>query len=405
MNTTELSELMQKILKEMEVKGYKEQTINSESNTFNQLIKYCENKKINNYNLNVGMDFLEEHYHLSMHKTPRYRCRRLRSIYLLEWYLNGKDITKMTIPRDYTITTPKEFMDIINDYKEYLILNNYSQKTINYKVHSLNLLFEYALNNKVTTYQNISKELIYNFLDNIKDKYVNETIYTMKYHIKNFYDYLYNLDNKFMSGKSIFPKILKCDREKLPSYYTKDEIKKVLSLIDTNTKIGKRDYAVLLIAITYGLRNSDIVNLTFENIDWIHNKIVIIQYKTKEKLELSLTEQVKLSLIDYIKNARPKIDSNKLFLRFRFPYEYNGNKSLYKSFEKYLVNSNIEIKGRKKGIHSLRHSCATNLLSNNVQLPVISSILGHKSVETTKKYISIEKEQLKKISLEVPDYE
>ena len=404
MNTTELSELVKKLLKEMEVKGYKEQTISSESNTFNQLLKYCESKKINNYNLNVGMDFLEKHYHLSTHKIPRYRCRRLRSIYLLEWYSNGKDITKMTIPRDY-ITTPKEFIDIINNYKEYLILNNYSEKTINHKIHSLNLLFEYALNNKITICQNISKELIYNFLNDIKDKYADNTIYAMKYHIKNFYDYLYNLDNKFMSGKSIFPRILKCDREKLPSYYTKDEIKEVLSNVDTNTKIGKRDYAVLLIAITYGLRNSDIVNLTFKNIDWIHNKIVIIQYKTKEKLELILTEQVKLSLIDYIKNARPKIDSDKLFLRFRFPYEYNGNKSLYKSFEKYLVNSNIEIRDRKKGLHSLRHSCATNLLANNVQLPVISSILGHKSIETTKKYISIEKEQLKKISLEVPDYE
>ncbi len=405
MNTTELSELMQKLLKEMEVKGYKEETIKSESNTFNQLLKYCKNKKISNYNLNIGMDFLEEHYHLSMHKIPRYRCRRLRSIYLLEWYFNGKDITKMTIPKDNVLTTPKEFMDIIDDYKEYLILNNYSLKTINHKIHSLNLLFEYALNNKVTIYQNISKELIYNFLNDIKEKYADNTIYSIKYHIKNFYDYLYNLDNNFMSGKSIFPRILKYDREKLPSYYTKDEIKEVLSLVDTNTKIGKRDYAVLLIAITYGLRNSDIVNLTFKNIDWTHNKIVIVQYKTKENLELNLTEQVKLSLIDYIKNARPKIDSDKLFLRFRFPYEFSGNKSLYKSFAKYLVNSNIEINGRKKGIHSLRHSCATNLLANNVQLPVISGILGHKSIETTKKYLSIEKDQLKKISLEVPDYE
>lgn len=405
MNTTELSRLMQKVLKEMEVKGYKAQTINSESSTFNQLIKYCKRKKINNYNLNVGMDFLEEHYHLSTHNTPRYHCRRLRSIYLLEWYLNGKDITKMSIPRTYTITTPKEFTDIINDYKEYLISNNYSKKTIKYKVRNLSLLFEYALNNKITNYQNISKELIYNFLDNIKDKYANSSIYALKYHIKNFYDYLHNLDNNLMSGKSIFPKILKYEREKLPSYYTKEEIKEILSIINTNTKIGKRDYAVLLLAITYGLRNSDIVNLTFKNIDWIHNKIIIIQYKTKEKLELSLTEQVKLSLIDYIKNARPKIDSEKIFLKFKFPYEYNGNKSLYKCFEKYLVNSSIEIKGRKKGIHSLRHSCATNLLSNNVQLPVISGILGHKSIETTKKYLSIEKEQLKKISLEVPDYE
>ena len=169
--------------------------------------------------------------------------------------------------------------------------------------------------------------------------------------------------------------------------------------------MGKRDYAVLLLAITYGLRNSDIVNLKFENIDWIQNKIRIVQYKTTKNLELELTENVKIALLDYVKNSRPNFKSDYIFLKFRMPYEYSGNKSLYMSIRKYIDKSNININDRKKGLHACRHSCATNLLTNNVELPVITGILGHSSMDITKTYLSVDIEQLKKISLEVPKYE
>lgn len=406
MNTKELELLIQKVLKEMEVKGYKKQTISSERNTFNQLIKYCIDKEVDNYNMQIGMQFLEEHYHLSEHNNAtRYKCRRLRTIYLLEWYSKGVDITKKSIPRIHKYSIPESYLEMIKEYEYYLLSNGYSSRSINYKVYTLNILFNFAIKKGIYNYEEISKELIYEFIDNINNDYCNSSLYAIKYHIKNFYDYLFESKKSTISGKSIFPRIIKKDREKLPSYYTKEEIKKIISLVDTTKKIGKRDYAVLMLAITYGLRNSDIVNLTFKNIDWNHNKIIITQYKTKEKLELSLTEQVKLSLLDYIKNARPNIQSDYIFLNFKFPYEYHQNKSLYKSLEKYILVSDIEIKDRKKGLHSLRHSCATNMLSNNVQLPVITGILGHSSIETTNIYLSVSIEQLKKISLEVPNCE
>ena len=151
--------------------------------------------------------------------------------------------------------------------------------------------------------------------------------------------------------------------------------------------------------------NSDIIRLKYENILWNENKIEIIQFKTKKLLELPLTDNVKYALLDYLKNARPDFESNHIFLKFKIPYEYQGNKTLYKSIKKYIKASGIDVKERKMGLHSLRHSCATNLLSNNVQLPVITGILGHSSIQTTSMYLSVGLEQLKKISLEVPKYE
>ena len=112
----------------------------------------------------------------------------------------------------------------------------------------------------------------------------------------------------------------------MPSYYTIDEINQILKQVDRNTKKGKRDFAILLLAIVYGLRNSDIVHLKKENILWNENKIELVQYKTKRLLELPLTENVKYSLLDYLKNARPKINTPYIFLPTKPPYTYTDMK-------------------------------------------------------------------------------
>ena len=406
MNTDELKMLIQKILEEMEVNGYKLETINAEKCTFNSLLKFCKNNKIEKYDINVGFEFLEKHYNLSKRKsTNRYKCRRLRSIYLIEWFRTGENIRRKSIPQKCKNIIPEKYIAITETYESFLIKKNLSNKTITLKLSTLAKLFSFASMNGINSYEKITKELIYDFIEIQKGKYQYAYIYSMLYHIKTFYDYLYREGKSEMNGKKIFPRIIKKERKKILSYYTKDEIKQILSLVDTSTKIGKRDYAVLLLAITYGLRNSDIVNLTFSNIDWNHNKMGIIQFKTKAYLELVLTENVKYALLDYIKNARPKYKSNYIFLKFRMPYEYTENKSLYNSIQKYIDKSNINVGTRQKGLHSLRHSVASNLLNNNVPLPVITGVLGHSSIEVTNIYLSINLEQLKKISLEVPDYE
>ena len=369
------------------------------------MLKYCKKNNILNYSDEIGFKFLEDHYHLS-ELSDRSKCRRIRSIYLLKWISEGKDITVECIPRECTYYIPKGYQEIIDEYKKYLISNKYSNSTIRGKINTLTRLFCYSKDRKINDYSLITREVIYDFLNDVKDEYSLRSFYTITYRIKNFYDYLYDNNKSYFNGSDLFPKIIKQDKVTLPSYYTKDEIIKILSTVDTTTKIGKRDYAVLLLAVTYGLRNSDIINLSFDNIDWNHNLISIIQQKTKIRLELYLTEQVKLSLLDYIKNARPNVESNHIFLKFKFPYEYNfNNKTIYRCLSKYIKKANIDVNGRKRGLHSLRHSCANNLLSNNTQLPIITGIFGHSSTNTTKTYLSIDLNQLKKISLEVPDNE
>ena len=78
---------------------------------------------------------------------------------------------------------------------------------------------------------------------------------------------------------------------------------------------------------------------------------------------------------------------------------------LTKNKKKAFLKANIDISRKKAGAHSLRHSLATNMLKNNTPLPIIKEVLGHTNINTTERYISVDIEGLRRMSLEVPTYE
>lgn len=195
----------------------------------------------------------------------------------------------------------------------------------------------------------------------------------------------------------------KYSKEKLPSYYSKEEILQFENQIDRLSIVGKRDYAMFLLASRLGLRSSDIRLLQFSDIDWDKNEIRIIQKKTKKPVILPLLEDVGTAIIDYVMNARPDTKDKSIFVSFRAPYHVITAATFSGMVAKYIHRSDIDWGGKHHGSHSLRHSLATNLLGGNVSLPVISSILGHSSTNTTKSYLAIDVQSLMYCSHEVPD--
>lgn len=194
----------------------------------------------------------------------------------------------------------------------------------------------------------------------------------------------------------------KYKREKIPSYYSKDEICRIEATVDRYSVVGKRDYAMMLLASRLGLRSADIRNLKFSDIDWDRNEISIIQTKTQKTVVLPLWEDVGVAIIDYIQNSRPKTKMKEIFVSFRPPYRVITSATLSTMISKHVFMAGIDIKDKHHGAHALRHSLATNLLSNNVSLPTISSILGHSSTESTKSYLTIDLNSLMFCSHDTP---
>lgn len=192
---------------------------------------------------------------------------------------------------------------------------------------------------------------------------------------------------------------------KLPTTYTTDEIKRILQAVNRHSAIGKRDYLVILLAVEYGWRSSDITGLKFENIDWDNNVIRIIQQKTGITADYPLLSTVGNAIIDYVKNGRPESDYSNVIVsaqrgKMGMPLT---SPTIHSIVSRYMREADIsDWKKKKHGAHSLRHSMATNMLERNISLPTISAILGHQTTESTKVYISLDENKLKQCSLDIP---
>ena len=142
------------------------------------------------------------------------------------------------------------------------------------------------------------------------------------------------------------------------------------------------------------------------NLDWEKSSIQIIQHKTKNKNTLPLLEDVGLAIIDYLKYGRPDVESDFLFLRISPPVGKLEAPTLHSIVTKHLTTAGIKVdSGKKHGPHALRHSLASALLEENISLPVISEILGHRNSKSTSEYLNIDINQLKMCSLDSPPFE
>ena len=291
---------------------------------------------------------------------------------------------------------------ILKLYYQHLISLENSNNTINLKLMYV-YIFERYLGNK--TFKTINKEDVYNYISECSKlnwgiSYQDNN----KFQIKMFLNWTYENNITNISGEMVFPKIVWHRKTNIRTYYTKEEITKLLNVIDIKTNQGKEDYLIISLICYFGLRISDVVNLKLSNIDFNKNTISIIQYKTDKLLTLSLIDKVKYPLLDYLKNVRP-IDTNidYIFITNVKPYRHKLELKTHNYIVKnYLEKAGVNINGRKHGFHSLRHSFSTSLLNEDVSLYSISTILGHQQLDTTIVYLDIDTSKLKELALEVP---
>jgi integrase/recombinase XerD len=188
--------------------------------------------------------------------------------------------------------------------------------------------------------------------------------------------------------------------EKLPHSLDWEIVRSLLKSIDRSTPTGKRDYAILSLITTYGLRASEIVSLKLENIEWRKNRILIFQRKTSTPLILPLMDNIGESILDYIRQGRPSVGCREIFVRHRAPSGPLKPVAVTDIFQYLAKNSGLEIPF--KGVHCLRHSYAVHLLRKGISLKEIGDILGHRNFESTCVYLRLNIEDLRTIPLSIP---
>lgn len=201
------------------------------------------------------------------------------------------------------------------------------------------------------------------------------------------------------------PKIRVYRDAHIPTIWSRDDVTKLLAAVDRGSPKGKRDYAILLMTSRLGMRVGDIRTLRLEHLDWEQARLRMPQSKTGVSLDLPLPEDVGEALIDYLRHGRPKSAHREVFLLARAPYGplYPTN-NLHRVIALWRRRAGIPAarpRGRQ-GLHSLRHTLATRLLEAGTPLQTIANIIGHLSLESTRKYTKVNVAALQSVAID-PD--
>lgn len=181
-----------------------------------------------------------------------------------------------------------------------------------------------------------------------------------------------------------------------------DEIRNVAEQVDHETPSGKRDNAILQLEIHTGLRAGDIANLRLIDIDWKNSEVRLVQGKTQKQLTLPLDAHAGAALIDYILNGRPKSNSPYMFLRSLAPYnKFKNGVSIACIFRKYLKKAGLShFEGDGRTFHGIRRTLGTEMVIQGIPVTTVSQVLGHRTSNAAKQYISLNIKDLRQCALE-----
>lgn len=364
-------------------------------------IVYAREHDIDSFSIDHGIQFLEDHYSMSQKMAEKkWNGVYLRCINAMaEYQLTGTvDMYLVSTRKKYYF--PEAFKDSADAYLSYREYIGISSKSIQISRLYLSRFFAFLNTKNVMSLDTVTVPIVLEFLKSLSSfgkPTINSIMRTVRYYLK------YCHDNGIMH-EELFSKLPNPHynrQSRLPSTYTEDEVRKTLDTIDMRNPCGIRDYAIILLIARLGLRSSDVANLRFSNIDWESDRIRLTQVKTGNPLELPLLSDVGEAIINYLKNARPKTESDHVFIRVQPPYTEFRSGAVGALVHEHLLRAGIHLEGRKSGSHALRHSLASRLLEHEIPLPVISEILGHVNTQTTMTYLRIDINELKKCALEV----
>ena len=176
-----------------------------------------------------------------------------------------------------------------------------------------------------------------------------------------------------------------------------DDVRRMLDAVDRRTVAGKRDYAILVLLVTYGLRGREVAAMTLDDVDWKRERLRVPERKAGHSTGYPLSPTVGAALLDYLQHGRPKTTERRIFLRVLAPQGPITDGAISGRVAYYMHRAGISV--RRAGSHTLRHTCVQRLVDADFPFKVIGDYVGHRGPESTEIYAKIAVESLREVAL------
>lgn len=352
------------------------------------------------------LDYYQETLSVRPFEKPStvYLRRKARILQMLNDVINGRRPKRKYCYGNSVIPSVYEHEATV--YSDWMTRQGKSSGTISSRMGRIKVFFIFLADNGCREIESINPNLMVQFITQLSGKYSSQGKANILYTLRNFFSSPEISCRLACDPMPLLSQLHSHKHERLASCYSTTEIRDVMAAVDRSTKPGKTDYLMMILACVYGLRVSDIRELRFSSINWKKNTITLHQYKTKRYVKFPMIEAVILALLDYIKNVRPSSDDPHVFIKHRSPHEpYAQNDHFSYRISRYFVMAGVNTVNKHHGLHSMRHSLATELIADEFPVNEVATIMGHTTIASTNTYIWSDIRHLKIAALEVPGYD
>ena len=376
------------LLEKLSSQGCSPITVTGHRYQCNSIFKWLRENGYDYYSAEGGNRFLNDY--LAEHGKNQYYTNLRTVVYRLNDIIND---TWRNVHSDKGkhFCLSDAFIEIVNRYCSWNTNTGHAVGTIRNKRYAVSWFLDELVKQNCRSLADLSPM-------QISQACIKITDHNLWGEIKLFLRYLTDYEGVTSDYSTIVP-----HRSKpyvIPSVYSIEEIRQVEDIIDTSSIIGKRDYAMILLASRMGMRSGDIVGLRIKD---VQNKtdIDIIQEKTGNILHLPLIKDVKTAIEEYL-SVRPSAQSDLIFINVYAPYNPVTTSTLRVALKKYIGLAKVDPGKRKSGPHAFRSSLASSMVNNDISYETVRKVLGHSSQSAIKHYARIDIEILRRYSLTPP---
>lgn len=396
--------LADQVIESLKKLNYAHNTVCAIRASFNRICAFARDRNERYFSEELGKEYLEHRYGCTtnyyLEPFPRKAKEAIRSVRLLgDYQLHGVVIRRIVKRKGYL--KPPQFEKILTAYEKECEANEYSLRGMRSRLQRLFFFVDYLSLRSIEDVGEITPDIISGYVISICPKH-EKSMAAILTTLRVFLRFLYMHEYTEKDLSLVVPKPTRYRYPAVPSTWEPAEVKRMLDAVDRGSPRGKRDYAILLLVAKMGMRVGDIKGLKLSNVHWETKTITFVQEKTKIETTFPILHDVGWALIDYLKHARPLCESPYVFVRLNAPFEAFGeNANLHNMIARYLRLAGISFpRGKRHGLHSLRHSLASALLEQGTSLAVISEILGHVDSKSTGVYLHTDLSRLKACALD-----